>query len=83
MSKQNFAATAKYFEQRAHKAPAGARRDELQRVARHYAAKAAECGHRPCVEPQGVEMASSPDAVPTRRQRLAELFRSYGNPESS
>jgi hypothetical protein len=80
MAKQNFAATALYFERRAEKCPPGSRRQQLEKVAAHYLAKAEACGHR---SNPGSAVEEAP-ATPPRRQRLIELFRAYeANAEAS
>lgn len=74
MARQNFAATASYFERRASKALPGTRKRELEDTAAHYRAKAELYGHRGEPAPPGQ---SEPSPIPARRRKLMELFQAY------
>jgi hypothetical protein len=71
MARQNFAATALYFERRAAKSFTIGLRQQLKSAAAHYRSLAEVYGHR-------VESENAVDllivAVPPRRRRLIELF---------
>jgi len=74
MGRQSFTATARYFDRRASKASAAARRTQLQSAANYYRSRAEACGD---TEPrQHQDGRSGP--IPPRRRRLMELFRTYG-----
>jgi hypothetical protein len=72
MPPQNFASTANYFAERARRAPAGPIRDRLQRATQLYREKAKKFGH---CNKEIQSVAASTDGIPSRRQRLVELFR--------
>lgn len=76
MARQNFAATALYFERRAAKSFTIGLRQQLKSAAAHYRSLAEIHGHR-------VESESSVEllivAVPPRRRRLIELFHAGAN----
>jgi hypothetical protein len=74
MTARNFSKTADYFERRAAKAWRTQRREQLENVARLYRDKANRGEER-----------NTCDAVrpaPSRRDRLAAMFRELGDPES-
>jgi hypothetical protein len=72
MRDRNFAATARYFERRASKAPNERRRIQLEKAAAYYWARAQELGQgsAACPPPPG-----EPAKALSRRRRLIELFR--------
>jgi hypothetical protein len=74
MTARNFSPTADYFERRAAKALRTRRREQLENAARLYRDKA-NCG-----EERG--KCDVVRAVPSRRDRLATMFRELGDPES-
>lgn len=74
MPHQNFASTASYFAERARRAPAGPIRDRFQRATQLYREKAKKWGH----SNKEAHSAGQPaDGIPSRRQRLVELFRAH------
>jgi hypothetical protein len=76
MVRQNFAATAAYFERRASKASTVGLRQQFESAAARYRSMAEIHKHRRalehCTKPLVV-------AVPPRRQRLIELFHAGNN----
>jgi hypothetical protein len=75
MVRQNFAATAAYFERRVAKAPAAALRQQFEAAAAHYRSMAELYGHR-----NGQESSAGPIRAATpRRRRLIELFQAGNN----
>ena len=74
MSTRNFSKTAEYFERRAAKASRTQRRERLESVAQLYREKAKG----------GAESSGGDTAFtrPSRRDRLAAMFREFGDPES-
>lgn len=74
---QNFAATASYFESRAAKCSSGLRRRELEKAASLYRGKAAAMGHARAASAIKSTRDPLPSAIPSRRQKLIDLFRNY------
>jgi hypothetical protein len=75
MVRQNFAATAAYFERRAAKTAAARMKRQFETAAAHYRSMAELYGHRNRQE----SCAGPLIAVPPRRQRLIELFQTGNN----
>lgn len=75
MVRQNFAATAAYFERRAAKTSAAGMRRQLKAAAGHYRSLAEMYGQ--CNGEDGIP--GPLIAVPPRRQRLIELFQAGNN----
>ena len=76
MNRQNFAATALYFERRAGKASSIRLRQQLAAAAAYYRSMAQACGHHS--EPDNRIPMGVPN-VPPRRRRLIELFHACNN----
>ena len=74
MTARNFSKTADYFERRAAKAWRTQRREQLENVARLYRDKAKSGQER--------NTCDAVRAAPSRRDRLAAMFRELGDPES-
>jgi len=79
MTRQNFAATALYFERRAGKASSIHLRKQLEAAAAYYRSMAQACGHHS--EPDNPIPVRVPN-VPPRRRRLIELFQACNNAAS-
>jgi hypothetical protein len=74
MKTSHYSETAAYFERRAAKAQHARRRSQLASVARLYREKAREAG----VNDESVDETSGP----IRRERVAAMFRAWGDPAS-
>jgi hypothetical protein len=74
MPPQNFASTANYFAERARRAPPGPVRDRFQQAMQLYREKAKRFGHG---NKELRSVAASAEGIPSRRQRLVELFRTH------
>jgi hypothetical protein len=74
-STRDFAATARYFEERRRKASNSYQRDRLARAAELYRSKAEAAG-QPMTATPPREHCGDLD-IPSRRRRLIDLFRSH------
>jgi hypothetical protein len=76
MKAPNYSRTADYFERRAAKAAGERRRAHLASVARLYRDKARDAGAT------ADDGGASETSAPARRERVAAMFRAFGDPSS-
>lgn len=75
MRSRNYSGTAAYFEHRAAKTRDVQRRQHLQAMAKFYQEKARETGER-------IDDACTNVQPSSRRERVAAMFRAFGDSES-
>ena len=76
MKTPNYSGTAAYFERRAAKASGERRRAHLAAIAKLYREKAHDAGASPELED------ANGTPAPLRRERVAAMFRAFGDPNS-
>jgi len=75
MAPRNYSGTAAYFERRAAKATAARRREHLQSIAKLYHEKARATG-------KSSDSACTSAQASSRRERVAAMFRAFGDSDS-
>jgi len=75
MKAPNYSRTADYFERRAAKAAGERRRAHLASVAKLYRDKARDSGAT-------IDDGANETSAPARRERVAAMFRAFGDPSS-